>query len=512
MRKNDLYKSFLSVPKFICDLDGSLCDTETLLNQLKKDIRVITEYTEYVLQSDKELLKDLDTLISNSNISQNSEIGRQLGLSLPIEMKKETGSRFERIFRDRVVREAKSWLERRKAVENTSKKYVSQGWKRTSDATIPSDLAPKMSLSAVDKQYAEIINDPFAEGEIHLKMRINNIWYILIFDFDSQRFVEGKKISLPDIRIDENNRVRFNFTVLYEYIYSPISEKYVVGVDVGISQYATVSVLDTQTREVVYSTTLSRRVHSLYNSVRASAWQVKALKRKKRDVEAALHRAKNVHKKRELAVITGQEIADICARFDNAVLVFEDLGFVEKTMSNGRWNRGELVRWATHFATLNGGRAFKVNAYNTSQVCHLCGYQGNIRDWHTFVCNVHGEYDRDENAAANIALRFIDKGSHKKAVDTRKKAKRFTKQRLRRTPAKHEALKYPRRKTRPTPKRQKRSFHGEVKPLIEAKQHSIMVRTSTSVIMDISAKHTTDRTLKKQCDLKYSKNTKKLLY
>ena len=132
-------------------------------------------------------------------------------------------------------------------------------------------------MGAVDKQYAAVENDPFTDGEIILKMVIQGAWYRLIFDFDHKRFTDGK-VTLPVIKIQDGTPV-FIFTVVTDNPVVQFSEDYVIGGDVGINNYATVVVRDVRTGRIVYETTLSQRVHSLWNSVRASERQVRALKR-----------------------------------------------------------------------------------------------------------------------------------------------------------------------------------------------------------------------------------------
>ena len=49
---------------------------------------------------------------------------------------------------------------------------MSQGWKRTANSAAPSYGEDYVNLGAVNKQYAAIENNPFADGEIILKMVI----------------------------------------------------------------------------------------------------------------------------------------------------------------------------------------------------------------------------------------------------------------------------------------------------------------------------------------------------
>lgn len=99
------------------------------------------------------------------------------------------------------------------------------------------------------------------------------------------------------------------------------SGDWVIGVDVGINNYATVVVCEVETGRIVYETTLSQQVHSLWNSVRASEAQVRDLRNKAATLlcdrqermaaldEAQFHREAASRKKRELAILAAQEIA-----------------------------------------------------------------------------------------------------------------------------------------------------------------------------------------------------------
>ena len=113
-------------------------------------------------------------------------------------------------------------------------------------------------------------------------------------------------------------------------------------------------VRDTKTGRIVYETTLSRRVHSLWNSVRASEFQVRALRNKAETLlcdrqarmsaldEARFHREAASRKKRELAILAAQEMAYLSHAWGNAVVAVEDLGWVANTMQSGRWSRVSL--------------------------------------------------------------------------------------------------------------------------------------------------------------------------
>ena len=319
------------------------------------------------------------------------------------------------------------YQERVKAANGESSKYVSQGWKRTVDASPPSYGGDYVNLGAVDRNYALIENDPFADGEIVLRMVIQGEWYRLIFNFDNKRFTAGK-VTLPVIKVEDGTPV-FIFTVVTDNPVVQFSGDYTIGVDVRISNYATAVVRDTKTGRIVYETTLSQRVHSLWNSVQASERQVRFLKKKPNRLlsqrqermaaldEARFHREAASRKKRELAILAAQEIAYLSHLWGNAVVSVEDLSWIRNTMQNGRWNRGTLVQWFAHYVSQNGGWVVAVNPANTSQQCHMCGA---------------------------------------KARATRAKNRKLRPQQPLKTPASRNSLKYPgrdRTKNAPTPKR-----------------------------------------------------------
>lgn len=449
-------------------MGGELQENALIMGQLVSEIRDISAYATYVVRNDVVLGAELAQVTAIAP----SEAGRQAGVTMPDFLASgRTGkSRKEKLVQHNVVAAYRSWQERINAANGETSRYVSQGWKRTVNASAPSYGGDYVNLGAVDKNYAVIENNPFIDGEIILKMVIQGAWYRLIFMFDNARFMEGK-VTLPLIKV-ENGRPVFVFAVVTDNPIVQFSGDYTIGVDVGINNYATVVVHSSSTGRVVYETTLSQRVHSLWNSVRASERQVRTLKKKADTLlsqrqarmaaldEAQLHREAASRKKRELAILAAQEIAHLSHMYDNAVVATEDLGWVSDTMSHGRWNRGAFTQWLTHYVSQNGGWVVAVNAADTSQLCHLCGSKVTHPVHEVSVCPTHGAMDRDVNAAANIAARAVPKVV--KARKTRAKNRRLQSRAALKTPMTRRSLKYPgrdRTKTAPTPKRAKRKNH-----------------------------------------------------
>ena len=465
MAKNQTYRAFVARLSHVLDLDGELLDTELILADLASEVRDISAYATYVVRNDENLGDELARVTATAP----AEAGRQAGVSMPDFLASgRTGrSRKEKLVQYSVVSAYRSWQERAKAANGGSSKYVSQGWRRTADGSAPSYGGDYVNLGAVDSCYAAIENDPFVDGEIILKMVIRGAWYRLVFDFDNARFSHGR-VALPLIRVRGDQPI-FSFTVVTDNPAVQFSGDWVIGVDVGINNYATVAVRDIKTGRVVHETTLSRRVHSLWNSIRASEMQVRRLREKSGKLlcdrqgrmsaldEAQFHREAASRKKRELAILAAQEIADLSHTWGNAVVAVEDLSWISNTMQNSRWNRGEFVKWLTHYTSQNGGWVVAVNAANTSQQCYVCGQRVTHPRHKLSVCPEHGVMDRDVNAAANIAARAVSRVV--KARATRAKNRKLRPQGQLKTPPVRASLKYPgrdRTKNKPTQKRKNR--------------------------------------------------------
>ena len=462
MAKNQTYRSFVARPSHVLDLNGEVLDADPVMAELTAEVRGISAYATYVVRNDMKL----GSTLADVTVSVPAEAGRQAGVMMPdfLAAGRIGRSRKEKLVQYNVVASYRSWQERIDAVNVASSKYVSQGWKRTMNASAPTYGDDYINLGAVDKQYALIENDPFTDGEIILKMVVRGRRYRLIFRFDTTRFPEGK-VTLPLVKVENGSPV-FIFTVVTENPVIQFSGDYIVGVDVGINNYATVVVRNISTGKVVHETTLSQRVHSLWNSVRASEKQVRSLRKKAAGLlyqrqarmsaldEAQLHREAASRKKRELAILAAQEITYLSHCYDNAVVAVEDLSWIPNTTQNGRWNRGAFTQWLTHYIAQNGGWVVAVNSANTSQVCHLCGAKVTHPTHRVSLCPIHGEMDRDVNAAANIADRAIPKVE--KARKTRAKNRKLQPQAPLKTPVARGSLKYPgrdRTKHAPTPKR-----------------------------------------------------------
>lgn len=119
------------------------------------------------------------------------------------------------------------------------------------------------------------------------------------------------------------------------------------------------------------------------------------------------------------------EVVEYAARFENPVLVLENLTYIRESMDYGAFMNRRLHGWG--FAKLHAQIRYKakergipveeapiptpdVNPAYTSQTCHACGERGTRPTQATFRCTNDecwvSEYQADVNAALNIADRY----------------------------------------------------------------------------------------------------------
>lgn len=441
-------------------------ETEEIIDNIKQDITYVSAVSQFLIAP--ELLKEYESFVNSEKCTSSipNAVGKLMKINIPKKLVRspQAGrSRLEYMVRDRVIRELSSWSERRKAASGESNKYISQGWKRTFNASKPRNLKPKMSLSAAGPQYAKILNDYVEDGFIDMKMVAGGKWYTFRFAYPQERFKRASKLCLPDVIINKNGEIKFNFAVGYVENKPGFNPDYFVVVDVGISDYITAGVVRASNGEIVEVMEVSQLLKTLENKAKKAHKQISTLQKTHRKEESKPHRESNVNRKRELAIQAAQEVADFAFKWGNATIIVEDLSWIKNTMQNGRWNRGEFIKWLKHFAELNGSRVMNSNAKDTSQKCWKCGSKVTHPTWGTSQCiNKDCEFyhviqDRDICALSVIAQNFIKPGSFEKAVQTRKKSKSKFKKKEQRSP-KITRAKVPRKdrtKHKPTKKRKK---------------------------------------------------------
>lgn len=441
--KTVLSRTYPRVPYAAFSKNGEPLNLDDVLNGIRADAELVAHYAL------KEMTEQNLALSVEFSRYKPAEAGRRMGLKLPTEVKKQFksgSSRLERMFREQVVTNLRSWAARYEVVNQTSTRHVSDGWKRTASDSKPASMSPHLVLLSTDRGYHK--NFSVTPERISLDMVVQGCWVTLHFPTPPQLLEVGCEPGAPDIWVDKNNRVVFGFHGKIDPGRPEFSERYVIGVDLGITNPAAYVVWDTEKKQVVEESLLGQRARSLSNKIKRGQTQVSALKKKGKDDEAVSHREHLSNRRLELSILIAQELVDVSWRYGNAIVSFEDLSHIKNTMKHGRWCRGEAFRRTRDMVEADGGRVMKVNAAYTSKRCHVCQSDLDMSNYSSPVCDTCGiTHYRDLNAAANIAQRV----NHKKACQTRKRHATKTK-RVRKSKCHSKPLKHPGTKNRPTPK------------------------------------------------------------
>ncbi len=466
LSKSAVSRTYPRVPYAAFDKNGGPLDLKEVLDGIRQDAELVAHYA---LQEMTEQNLALSTYFDRL---KPSGAGYMMGLKLPSEVKKQFksgASRLERMFREQVVTNLRSWAARVEVMTQTYPKYVSAGWKRTDDASKPASLHPRLALSATDKGYHK--NFSVTPERISLDMVVQGSWVTLHFPTPPKLLEVGCEPGVPDIWVDKNDRVVFGFHGKTDPGRPKFSERYVVGVDLGVTNPAAYVVWDTEKKQIVEQSLLSQRAHSLNNKIKRTQTQVTSLQKKNRPEEAAYHREHLSNRRKELSILVAQELANVSWKYGNAIVSFEDLSHIKNTMKHGRWFRGEVYRRTRDMVEADGGRAMKVSAAYTSQRCHVCQSDLDMSNYSSPVCKSCGiTHHRDLNAAANIAQR----ANVKKACETRSKHATKT-NRVRRSKCQLKPLKHPGTKNRPTPKapQNQKKAHTRTYPPLPSKEVSV---------------------------------------
>lgn len=433
-----------SLRPFVCfdKVDGVGLDLRGVLGEVRADAELCAEEAfAHITVGNLEKLSEHDKL-------KPAVAGRRMGIRFSATGRGTGRSRFEWMVREYAVSQLRSWRERQRACMGQADKYLSIGHKHTVRQSKPASLKPRLALSATDRQYHAIRQNG---SSVELDMVVSGRWVTFKFKAPSRFFEAGVRVIAPTVTVDEKDRVVFTWYVELPVERAEFSSRYVIGVDVGVTNHTTAVVRDITTGQVVEASFMNRRVRSLENKIKRTKTQIAALHRKGRVGEVEAHRRALSNRRKELAILIGQEVADLSYQYGNALVAIEDLSFIANTMKNGRWVRGLIIKRITDMVESNGGRIMTVPSAYTSRKCHQCGAMLDMTDYHHPVCvTCRVSWDRDENAAANIAEKLKDKERHKKACQTRKK--HASKKRHRNSKGSLQPLKHPLKKTTPTPK------------------------------------------------------------
>nr|WP_241175425.1 transposase [Natronolimnobius sp. AArcel1] len=188
---------------------------------------------------------------------------------------------------------------------------------------------------------------------------------------------------------------------------SPAEDRTVLGVDLGINHLAVTSTARFEPgKKLVHERDCFEQTRGgLQKTGTQSAHRtlVRMEGREERYYRDKLHRVSNA-------------IIDEPVEHDCTHIVFEDLRYIRKRISNGKkfqqWAPQKLVQYVEYKAEERGIRVEFVNPRYTSQRCSECGHtsKGN-RTGTEFECEKCGkELHADYNAAKNVGWRFVRRG------------------------------------------------------------------------------------------------------
>ena len=254
------------------------------LRDVLEEVRV--EAVECARQAVKHLTWKNMARVSGYAGMKPAEAGRRMGIQLPPGGRRRGRSRFERMVREYAVSQLRAWRERSLACRGNSDKYVSAGWRRTANLCPPASLAPRLPLSATDRQY-HCVN---VKGNTTvLRMVVGGRWVSFHFKTPDRFLEEGVRPIGPDIIVDTQGRVMFNWFAEIPVERTEFSSRYVVGVDVGRNNAVFSTVVDVTMGEPVEASGGTRRIKTLENRIARTEQQIRSLHRAGRHEEAAQH-------------------------------------------------------------------------------------------------------------------------------------------------------------------------------------------------------------------------------
>ena len=265
-------RTYPRVPYAAYDKNGGPLDLNDVLNGIRTDAELVVHYAL------REMTEQNLALVTYFNGLKPADAGRQMNLKLPSEVKKRFrsgASRLEKMFQEQVVSNLRSWAARVGVVDQTYSGYVSAGWKRTANSSKPGSMQPRLALSATDRGYHK--NFSVTPERISLDMVVQGQWVTLHFPVLSRLLEAGCEPGVPGIWIDSRNRVMFGFHGKTDPGRPNFSERYVIGVDVGVINPAAYVVWDTREERIVERSLLGQRARSLSNKIRRGSRQVAAL-------------------------------------------------------------------------------------------------------------------------------------------------------------------------------------------------------------------------------------------
>lgn len=292
----------------------------------------------------------------------------------------------------------------------------------------PPQHALKINLGAVDSQMATIdYDEEHRVVALQWKCWVRDITLFFCYP-DYVNHYNISKFCLPTVRYDEESgELSYDLSVEESLNYSinhksPHHKTIVAGYDLGRRKTFVLKIM-TDTGKVIARREASPRLRELNDKRERILANKKVIAGKLAAYDAlGIHpdkyevygeEKKNLAAKaaalgREIALLTGSEIASLCEWHGVHVVAGEDLSWVSDAHGSSRWVHGECQDAISHAVRRVGVKHFTVSAAYTSSTCPSCGSRDTSCDSKSRVVSCKKcshEEDRDDVGAYNVTSR-----------------------------------------------------------------------------------------------------------
>lgn len=267
------------------------------------------------------------------------------------------------------------------------------------------------------------LREDLLNNKVLVKLKVNDgwSWVELRVDDEDAKYLrklvtKGEKLLSPTLRLGPRGEICLDWPSEIAGPNLPVEGTRVVGVDLGITHDAVLSVVNVDgsisARKFISHSSHKNEMHMLLNKTKKS--MSKGGKRNLR------HWARIKGLAREIAISTAIQIVDFAVQEGAQVIVFENLQFNQRSMN--RSMRARLHMWKYRFlqeavqtlAWKKGVRIARINPKNTSKLAYdgsgevLRGRVSGLEIPHSMCLFPNGRtYNCDLNASYNIGARYI---------------------------------------------------------------------------------------------------------
>lgn len=261
------------------------------------------------------------------------------------------------------------------------------------------------------------------EGDaVRLKLFVNNDWNWVTIQLKHtdvvsiQKHMQNAKMSVPTL--EKRNKkwfLRFAFEEQVQLNKTPLEEKKILAVDLGINTDATCSVMNMDgailAREFINFASDKDRLYHTLNKIKKVQQKYGSNNTQKLWRYAKLHNE-------ELARKIASAITDTAIKYNCDVIVFEHLDIKGKKRGSKRqklqmWKKNTIQKVVEHKAHRNGIRISRICAWNTSKLAYdgsgvvLRGREANLGTYELCKFSNGKIYNCDLSASYNIGARYF---------------------------------------------------------------------------------------------------------